>query len=310
MTKNEPTDSNKPLKQRLLGAAVLVALAVIIIPELVKEPAPQTQVTTVDIPSKPALTLKLDPPEPQPLPPSSSSAVQNEQVSPQPMAIDNNILTPPATQSPTDLEVTAEEDTAPVAEPEASTSLAHTVVPMPATPGPQSATTPAVTTSTASAPPRANTATVSTSPRPTGYSATTASRTTPPNTVSSQQTRKVALPKIELISPRQYQHGPASSPQRPIASANVASQTVLAENSSNPNNWVVQAGSFAVAGNASLLRDQLRARNFPASLGTVNVDGRTLYRVNVGPYTSRTESEQARQRLLREASVSGSVRPM
>jgi cell division septation protein DedD len=128
--------------------------------------------------------------------------------------------------------------------------------------------------------------------------------------VSSQQTRKVALPKIELISPRQYQHGPASSPQRPIASANVASQTVLAENSSNPNNWVVQAGSFAVAGNASLLRDQLRARNFPASLGTVNVDGRTLYRVNVGPYTSRTESEQARQRLLREASVSGSVRPM
>ncbi len=61
------------LKQRLLGVTVLVMLAVIIVPELVREPAPQTKPVAVEsAPSPPAdsqnqvTTISLPEPETPP----------------------------------------------------------------------------------------------------------------------------------------------------------------------------------------------------------------------------------------------------
>jgi cell division septation protein DedD len=303
----------KQLKQRLLGAAVLVALAVIIIPELVKQPPDQVQATHVDMPpppemaQKPTLTVKL--PEPEKPPALRAGAIPNN-------------MTNAATAAQPDA-VSADQETI-TGQAETPGGLVDTLIPMPATPDSRVAATPAAETTAVSEPrqPETIAATPGSVPQNTATAAASSRPLNPPPRPVGQATREtaqttpgaVALPRIELISPRQYQTRPGNNPSPASANRplNQTSPTQLAAVDSAAtgagSDWVVQAGSFAVASNANLLRDQLRARNFPASLRAVTVDGRTLYRVNVGPYPSRSETEQVRQRLLREARVNGSVR--
>jgi cell division septation protein DedD len=73
---------------------------------------------------------------------------------------------------------------------------------------------------------------------------------------------------------------------------------------------MVQAGSFYVAQNASLLREKLRQQRFPTQLQTAEVEGRTVYRVQVGPHATRAEGERTQVRLLREAGINGSLVPI
>lgn len=306
--KKDQSDS-KQLKQRLLGAAVLVALAVIIIPELVKKPIPQTQVTSVDMPpaptlnqAKPTLSVKLPTPEPQPLVKASEDTVileSTQSAGSQAANMIDGMQT--TTGSGSSLSVD-EVDAA---------------VPLPTTPASQATT---LTSQTTAAATNSDSNTVDTSRASslakTPATATSGAASSQRSTVSgaartsssARQAKNVALPKIELISPKQYN----PQPSRTAATRTSGQQNLAAYNpaqSSNANsNWIVQAGSFAVARNANLLRDQLRARNFPASLRAVTVNGQTRYRVNVGPYQSRTASEQVRQRLQQEARLNGSVR--
>ena len=111
-------------------------------------------------------------------------------------------------------------------------------------------------------------------------------------TVAEAETDKksVSLPKLQLISPNLYQ------------------QEKPAKNS--PSRWVVQAGSFADSQNARLLRERLRTLQFQVSMNQATVDGQTRYRVQLGPHVSRAESERIRERLLREAGIPSSVVPV
>ncbi len=84
----------------------------------------------------------------------------------------------------------------------------------------------------------------------------------------------------------------------------------MAEVQQGQPRWMVQAGSFSDVSNANSLRDQLRSRNFSATLTSTVIDGRTMYRVQVGPHSSRDEGERTRERLQRELSISGSVIPV
>ena len=70
---------------------------------------------------------------------------------------------------------------------------------------------------------------------------------------------------------------------------------------------MVQAGSFAVEKNAHQLRDRLRNERFPVSVEQVEIEGRALHRVYVGPQASRGESETVRDRLRREIGIDGQV---
>jgi cell division protein FtsN len=76
---------------------------------------------------------------------------------------------------------------------------------------------------------------------------------------------------------------------------------------SSDGRWVVQVGSFSLQQNANSLRDQLRSRNFSASVESVQVSGQTMYRVRVGPHGSRGESEQVLSRLRQAGISSGQV---
>lgn len=75
-------------------------------------------------------------------------------------------------------------------------------------------------------------------------------------------------------------------PQIPAATASPASQ------------FYVQAGSFADLANAHALRRKLGAER-PVSIESVSVNGSELYRVMLGPWTSRDQADMARQGLSR-----------
>ena len=69
-----------------------------------------------------------------------------------------------------------------------------------------------------------------------------------------------------------------------------------------PMEYLVQAGAFHRAGAAERQRAELLLAGLPASTSTVGVDDDVLYRVIVGPFESRSES-QAAMRQLRDRNI-------
>ncbi len=57
--------------------------------------------------------------------------------------------------------------------------------------------------------------------------------------------------------------------------------------------WVVQLGSFGAEDNARALARRADQFGYRASVSTTRANGRTLYRVRVGPYEGRREAEAA-----------------
>jgi cell division septation protein DedD len=73
-----------------------------------------------------------------------------------------------------------------------------------------------------------------------------------------------------------------------------------------PGAFVVQLGSFADEANARKLADRLHGAGFKAFVDHPPGAG-TRYRVRIGPHLSEHEAEQVEQRLKRDLSISGRV---
>lgn len=73
--------------------------------------------------------------------------------------------------------------------------------------------------------------------------------------------------------------------------------------------FAVQLGAFARAEEANALRDKARAAGFSAFVEQVRTDNGALNRVRVGPVASRSEAEQLRAQLAVKVGISGMVRP-
>ena len=73
--------------------------------------------------------------------------------------------------------------------------------------------------------------------------------------------------------------------------------------------FVVQVGAFADANTATALRDKLRAAGMNAFTDTVNTDGGKRTRVRVGPAMNRTEADALKAQVKAKAGVDGFVRP-
>jgi len=71
--------------------------------------------------------------------------------------------------------------------------------------------------------------------------------------------------------------------------------------------WVVQAGSFSSEQNALRLRDKLRQADFVTQVEKARVDGKSHYRVRVGPFLERAEAEKSRKQLLDKFTIKGRV---
>ncbi len=250
---------DKRLKQRLVGASVLVALAVIIVPELIRWPAePEPPVVSATLPPLPE-TVPTERGVTISLPPSVAPTSEPFREPPVPEeALPPPVVAPPREQPSIGRELPEPAPASPVRElpePAPASPVRELPEPVPASP-------------------------VRELPEPTGAAVVA---TPPPPPVQPAAT----LPKIELIARSQGPITPATPPP-PTAAPRAAPAAV---------DWMVQTGSFALARNADILRGRLRQQGFSVIVEPVRADGRTLYRVRVGPQSSREESEQVAQRL-------------
>ncbi len=73
--------------------------------------------------------------------------------------------------------------------------------------------------------------------------------------------------------------------------------------------FAVQLGAFAQASDANALRDKVRAAGFSAFVEQVRTDKGTLNRVRVGPVANRAEADQLKAQVAARVGVAGMVRP-
>ncbi len=338
-----------PLKQRLIGAIVLVALAVIFLPMLVKGPAPDSGVANVPItaPDAPAdgqfQTREL----PLVAPTGGATGLQSGVSSTQPLQQDAAAPAEPAAA-----------DTSPaVAAGNYAVSFgaygsqadANAVIAFlkkaqlpgfsePATingrqawrvrVGPYADRAQAeaarleavkvrndVKAEVVTLDARADTA-VAAAPAP------TPAATTAPAASSAAAAPAAATVKTETLPPEPVAAAkPAPKPEAPKpepkpAAAKPEPATAAAKPVAVPTapaassvGFAVQLGAFGQATEANVLRDKVRAAGFSAFVEQVRTDKGTLNRVRVGPVANRAEAENLKAQVASKVGVAGMVRP-
>ena len=93
--------------------------------------------------------------------------------------------------------------------------------------------------------------------------------------------------------------------QRDTSSSDSASNSSSGQRDSI-SGWVVQVGSFSKQSNAADLARSLSG-DFSASYTPATINGRTLYRVNLGPFSTEDQARNAAQKLSQQGR-SGLVR--
>ncbi len=71
--------------------------------------------------------------------------------------------------------------------------------------------------------------------------------------------------------------------------------------------YAVQLAALGSSAEANALRDKLRAGGFDGFVDTVNVGGRTLWRVRAGPQTQRADAERVRDQIKAKLGLGGNV---
>ena len=335
------------LKQRLIGATVLVALAVIFLPMLVQGPEPEQSVTEavpLDAPDKPTVDTE------------GRALETREILLPQPNGAaptpaDNN---PPASDDPNAV-ATVDTTVAPRVDAVSGESL-NTASPVTATPEtPRSANT-AATTTTESLP-TAPTPTLAPAPA-TPATATTAPATRPePATASplpvatasgnfavnvgsyaNVANAEALLAKLKAAGLTAYaestsldgkavrrirlgpfaQRGEAERARAaalrvqadlPTSVVTLDASTQRAEpaRAAATRGFAVQVGAFRAESDANTLVGRLRGAGFTAFAERVNSDAGQLWRVRVGPELDRATADRRRGELKAKMSLDGMV---
>lgn len=315
------------LKQRLIGAAVLVALAVIFLPMLIKGPAPESGVA--DVPLEPPAapkdgameTRELPLLEPAPAPDGGALAMPaaGDSAAPAPSGrAADDTATGAAASAAGDWAVTfgsyaTAEDAARVVEAlqqvrlpgyqEAYTNPAGRALHRVRI-GPFASQAQAEAARVRAAAIRSDVkiqvialdaaagageaAAASSSPAPAAPPQAVAAEPLPSATPA---TAKPTAAKPEPARPAE----PATADKPALAAAEVG--------------FAVQVGAFGDAAEAAKMRDRLRAAGFSAFTETVRTERGTLNRVRVGPVGSRAEAEQLKAQVTAKAGVDGIVRP-
>ncbi|MNM58383.1 cell division protein DedD [compost metagenome] len=123
--------------------------------------------------------------------------------------------------------------------------------------------------------------------------------------------RTEALPP-EPAKPVAAAPKPAPKPEapKPVAAtpAKPEVRTPAAPAASNVG-FAVQLGAFGQAADANALRDRARAAGFSAFVEQVRTDNGVLNRVRVGPVANRAEAEQLKAQVAARIGTAGMVRP-
>ena len=286
------------LKQRLVGATVLIALAVIVLPMLLggRPEGSIAQSRKIEIPAqpedldfetrrfpvgeKPGVTPVPDTPRPLPSPTRSGDSGETEDVSPGPDAAGR--------ENPADAELKpAVPQPAPVADPTSTDSGRYVV---------QVASFGSVS----------NANRLSETLGSYGYSVMLDSVKSDVGTLhrvrvgpfagETEANEAVTLLKAQVdnVNPRVMDLQPDKS-----APVSTVSDPLV--------RWVVQVGSFSNSANAERLVERIRAESLSAFSEEVESGGKRIYRVRVGPYLEREEAIRVDQQIAEKFSLDGVV---
>ena len=127
----------------------------------------------------------------------------------------------------------------------------------------------------------------------------------------------VATPVTAITTPASARPKPAEpAPATPKPAEPALATTKSAEPSKPPaaaaaadTGFAIQLAAFSKSDDANALRDKLRAAGFTAFTESVDTDKGTLTRVRVGPVASRAEADQLKAQVKAKLGLDGIVRP-
>jgi cell division septation protein DedD len=325
------------LKQRLIGAAVLVALAVIFLPMLVQGPAPDSGVSDVplsmpDAPRGDYETRDLPLVMPGSTPDGGAVGMQS---TPGARSVDGAM---PVAVNPAAVDVPAPSaDQTSAAQPVALASDAHAQpqalpAPSPAAPLPavSAAGDYAVSFGTYATPAAADAvlASLRASQLPARREAATANgkpawrvRIGPYASRADAETARLRATHVrDGVDARvvALDATPVAASAMPASPDKVASNPAAASASMPPAptpatrpgaGFTIQLAAYSKPAEATALRDKLRAAGFTAFTESVDTDKGVLTRVRVGPVITRAEADQLATQVKAKVGLDGVVRP-
>ena len=332
------------LKQRLIGAVVLVALAVIFLPMLIKGPAPDSGVSDVplDVPATPGgqyetrelpLVTPGDAPAggvvgmgngAQPAPAANSEAIPLG-AAPSATAPANGMLPAStaggnyavnfgayATPADADAVIARLKQSSLPAFREPATINGRTAYRVRIGPYGERADAEAVRLQAAQVRSDVKAQVVTLD----ANNATPAAATPAPAPSVAQATPAPAAVTTQALPPEAPK--PAPTVTKPVATTPVATAAKPATPAPKPDTpkpaassvgFAVQLGAFSQASDANAMRDKLRAGGFSAFVEQVRTDKGTLNRVRVGPVASRADADRLKAQVSAKVGIDGMVRP-
>lgn len=307
------------LKQRLVGAVVLIALAVIFLPMLVKGPAPDSGVSDVplDIPAEPRQadqqTRDLSLEAPGSVPPGGATGMPGTVVDNAPAEAAQGGLFPSvaagdyavsfgsyATAADADRVIGALRTAELPAYREATNVAGRAAQRVRIGPFADRAIAEAARLRAAHVRDDVDSKVLVLDA---DGSAPTVAATAAAPAPASPAKAPVLAPKPVEAAPKPVATAPAATAKPPAVPAPTPTT------SASGTGFAVQVGAFASAGDATALRDRLRGAGFNAFTESVNTDKGTLTRVRVGPTVTRAEADQLKSSVQSKLGIAGMVRP-
>ncbi|MEN4939427.1 MAG: SPOR domain-containing protein [Stenotrophomonas sp.] len=337
-----------PLKQRLIGAIVLVALAVIFLPMLVKGPAPDSGVANVPI-SAPAApsdgqfeTREL----PLVAPTGGATGLQSGASTTQPLADSAALAADPApadtspavaagnyavsfgayaTEADADRVIASLKSAQLAGFREPATINGRQAWRVRVGPYADRALAEAgrlqavkvrndVKAEVITLDARADTAVAATpaGPAPAPSAAPAASSAAAAPAGNTVKTESLPAEPVAAAKPEPKPAAPKPEPKpapAPKPETAVAAPAAPAAPAASSVGFAVQLGAFGQAAEANALRDKVRAAGFSAFVEQVRTDKGTLNRVRVGPVANRADAENLKAQVAAKVGVAGMVRP-
>ena len=107
-----------------------------------------------------------------------------------------------------------------------------------------------------------------------------------PNTPAAPSQKQALVKLAPAAKPESVASKPA--PSKPAAKA--AKPAAAKSDKASYNNYWVQTGAFSTKIRAEGAKESLASRGITSIIDNRDIDGKTWYRVRVGPYTSETEA--------------------
>ena len=131
----------------------------------------------------------------------------------------------------------------------------------------------------------------------------------PPAPQPKPEAKPEAKPAAAPVAAARNEPKPESKPAPKVETPKPAPVVAPAAPAASGTGFAVQLGAFAQAADANALRDRVRGAGFSAFVEQVHTEKGTLSRVRVGPVGNRAEAEQLKAQVAAKVGVAGMVRP-